>query len=376
MSALDKFHDEAMDAAFLAEMEKRQGNQERAQELFAQALDLELKAIKEMGEPVEPTYSVLHRSAGWLALDCNNPRLAEQLASKALSGNPQSKIADELRDLLEQVNFHRHLLLRGVTLEETEIQMSLSGEGVGFGLVSQADLLDRIDSSSKVLRRIAERRNNKPYRDRGRVAKTLEEKYQLYVSTPRAASFAVTLRVGRPANQLSLKGIDTTPIKVLDEFLDLIELISQSKVNELKERIPDPAYLRNFIGLSKNLAPDGKRIRQVGFTALREGKERIVEVTTPASVLPSISDFELLKNIDSVPKPIKLSGLLCFADATRNKDNKIKIIDDKGKSHIVEVPEGMMDDIVRPMWNSQVTIEGTQTGKKTVLLDVSLDESD
>ncbi len=376
MSALDKFHDEAMDTAFHAEMEKRQGNQVRAQELFAQALDLELKAIAEMSEPVEPTYSVLHRSAGWLALDCDNPRLAEKLASKALAGNPQSKIADELRDLLEQVNFKRHLLLRGVTLEETEIQMSLSGEGVGFGLVSEDDLLDRIDSSSKVLRRIAERCNNKPYRDRGRVGKTLEGKYRLYVSTPRAASFAVTLRVGRPTDQLSLKGIDGTPIKVMDEFLDLLELVSQSKVTELKERIPDPAYLRNFISLSRKLAPDGKRIRQVGFTAIREGKERIVEVTKPASELPSISDLELDKNKDTAPETIKISGLLCFADATRTKDHKIKVIDNKRKSHIVEVPEGMLDDIIRPMWNSQVTIEGSKTGKNIVLLDVNLDESD
>lgn len=375
MSALDKYHDEAMDVAFLAEMEKRQGNQGRAQELFAQALELELKAIKEMNEPVEPTFSVLHRSAGWLAVDCSNLRLAEQLASKALAGNPPAKIADELRDLLEQVNFYRHLSLRGITLEETEIQMSLSGQGVGFGLISQIDLLDRIDTSSKVLRRIAERRSNRPFREKGRVGKSLGD-YQLYVSTPRSASFAVTLRVGRPTAQLSIDGIDNRPLAVIDEFLDLFELMGQSKVPELKDRIRDPAYLRNFIALSKKIAPDGERVRQVGFTALREGKERIVEVRTPSSVLPSISDLELPKQQVAEPKHIQLSGLLCFADATRDKDNTIKIVDDQGTPHIVEVPEGMMDDIVRPMWNSQVTIEGTQTGKRILLLDVTPDESD
>lgn len=375
MSALDKFHDQAMDAAFHAEMEKRQGNQIRAQELFAQALDLELRAIAEMSEPIEPTFSVLHRSAGWLALDCNNPRLAEQLASKALAGNPQPKIAEELRDLLEQVNFYRHLLLKGVTLEDTEVQLSLSGQGVGFGFVSQVDLLDRIDTSSKVLRRIAERRSKRPFREKGRVGKSIED-YQLYVSTPRAASFAVTLRVGRPTEQLSLDVLDNRPSVVLDEFLDLLELMGQSKVSELQERISDPAYLRNFIALSKKIAPDGERIKQVGFTALREGKERIVEVRTPASVLPSFSDFEIPKHKDSKPKHIKINGLLCFADATRDKNNKIKIVDDQGTSHIVIVPEGMMDDIVRPMWNSQVIVEGTQTEKQIVLQDVTPDESD
>ena len=61
MSALDKFHDEAMEVAFFAEQERRRGNWERAAELFEQALDLELKALDEITEPVEPTYSILHR---------------------------------------------------------------------------------------------------------------------------------------------------------------------------------------------------------------------------------------------------------------------------------------------------------------------------
>lgn len=107
MSAVDKFHDEAMEAAFLADQERRRGNQERSEELFDQALDLQLKALREMSETVEPTYSILHRSAGWLALECNKPRLAEQLASKALANEPDPEIAEELRYLMEQIKLRR-----------------------------------------------------------------------------------------------------------------------------------------------------------------------------------------------------------------------------------------------------------------------------
>ncbi len=103
MSALDKFHNKAMEVAFFADQERRRGNEKQAAELFEQALDLELKALDEITEPVEPRYSVLHRSAGWLALDCNKPRLAEQLACKALTGDPHPKIAQELRDLLAEI---------------------------------------------------------------------------------------------------------------------------------------------------------------------------------------------------------------------------------------------------------------------------------
>ena len=107
MSAVDKFHDQAMEAAFLADQERRRGNQKKAGELFGQALGLVLKALGEMSEPEEPTYSTLHRTAGWLALDCNKPRLAEQLASKALAGEPDPEIAEELRYLMEQIELRR-----------------------------------------------------------------------------------------------------------------------------------------------------------------------------------------------------------------------------------------------------------------------------
>ena len=75
--------------------------------LFEQALELELAAIAELPEPLEPTYSVLHRSAGWMAFHCRQFRRAEQLASKALAGEPPADIAAELRDLLEQSKLQR-----------------------------------------------------------------------------------------------------------------------------------------------------------------------------------------------------------------------------------------------------------------------------
>lgn len=119
MSALDKFHNKAMEVAFFADQERRRGNEKRATELFEQALELELKALEEITKPVEPTYSILHRSAGWLALDCNKPRLAEQLACKALAGGSHPKIAEELRDLLAETYARMHGKPKGDALTET-----------------------------------------------------------------------------------------------------------------------------------------------------------------------------------------------------------------------------------------------------------------
>ena len=369
MSALDKFHDEAMEAAFFADQERRRGNRERATELFKQALDLELQALDEITKPVEPTYSILYRSAGWLALDCNRPRLAEKLASKALAGDPHPKIAEELRDLLEQINFRRHLELKGITLEENEIQLSLSGQSVGLGVMRQDEFFERVDNSSKVLRRIIEWRSNRPFKKRGRPGKYIEENSQLFVSIPRAASFAVTLKLGRPTDQLSPSRILSTD--VIDEFMDLMELVSQSRILEIKERIPASAYFQDFIKLSQKIAPDGERIRQVGFTVLRGGKERFVGVTTPASEFPLMPDTDDRRSVKNENEPVELRGLLRYADAT---NNRIQIIDKNKKTHIVEVPEGMMNDIVRPMWDLQVRIKGIRTGKYIILENIWPDE--
>jgi hypothetical protein len=49
---------------------------------------------------LEPTHSVLHRSAAVLALECSELREAERLIGRALAGNPPVDIANELRDLL------------------------------------------------------------------------------------------------------------------------------------------------------------------------------------------------------------------------------------------------------------------------------------
>jgi len=49
---------------------------------------------------LEPTRSVLHRSAATLAVECSELREAKKLIGRALAGNPPDDIANELRDLL------------------------------------------------------------------------------------------------------------------------------------------------------------------------------------------------------------------------------------------------------------------------------------
>ncbi len=370
MTTARELHDKAMDSAFFAMRERTQGNSEEAARLFDQALQAELAAITELenlGQMDELTRSIWHRSAATLALDCRNYRLAEQLASKVLSQDPHPAIAWELRELLEQVYFHWNLDRSGLTLGEDEIQLSLSGPEVGFGVVNHNEIYGRVDNSSKLIYRIVERRTAKPFREGGSPTKDVQSGYQTFVSAPRTGSFAVTLKLGNPTGQLSFPGVLSNPIEIVDEFMDLIEFINRSRVAEIQERIPDPAYLRNFFGLAKKIAPDGQRIRLVNFTVRRGEKERSVEVAKPASEFPPLPIGDRVSN-DT--ESIGLQGTLLYANATQGDSNEIRIVDGDRKTHRVKVPQGMMNDIVRPMWDSLVEIQGVRQGENIILQDI------
>ena len=96
-------HAKSMDIAFLADQQRRIGNPALAKEMFEQALELELDAIASLEKSGGLAWDILHRSAGWLALDCDRPRLAEKLACTAL-GEPDPGMAQQLREVLTEAH--------------------------------------------------------------------------------------------------------------------------------------------------------------------------------------------------------------------------------------------------------------------------------
>ena len=362
MSSVKDAHNQAMDAAFFADRERRRGNWERASTLFEQALQHELAAISGMSEADGMSWAVLHRSAGWLALDCNQPRLAEQLACRALAGEPLPEIAEELRDLLEHTNLRKHLEPQGITLGSAEVQLRLTGRAVANGIALVSDVVSRVNSFQSLIYRITQRKLGRLYR--GHIPNDIRNSYRAFAAPPRSGSFAISLRIGHPLPQFSLPGF-LSPEEIIHEFMDLMELANLVRVAEIQERIPDSAYRHNFLGLAKTLAPDGERIRQVGFIVGEEAARTLL-VTTPASRFPVPDTGEGKRRGVSVEE---VSGTLRYADAGvgDSNRNRIRLINHNGPTHEVNVPAGMMDDIVRPLWNSFVTVKGSRSGRQKIV---------
>lgn len=366
MSRINDLHARAMEHAEQALLARMRGETARAVRLSRTALESEVAAINEMQEYSEPTYSVLHRSAGTLALDCDDLRTAEKLVARALAQEPPLDIAQELRDLLEQIHFRTHLELRGIALGEDELQMNLTGPAVGFGLVNSDEVLTRVSDSSKLFQRIAERKRNRPFRERGRAGKDIEENYKLFISVPRAASFSVTLKLGGQVGPQAVPELRDVP-EIVDEFMDLMYLANESKITEIRDRIEEPAYFRNFLGLARKIAPDGDRIRQVGFTVIRDGAQRCVGVTRRAEELGRLAEDEgpAVKS-----ETVTVQGTLRYANATRTGVHNIRVVDERRESHVVSVPKNMMNEIVRPLWGCIVEITGRRKNRHIILENI------
>lgn len=372
MLGADPVHNEAMQLAERAFLAKMRGHADEAATLTREAFEFERRAAESLANAfhLEPSRAVLYRSAASLALECNEPREAERLIAAGLAGNPPPDIADELRDLYEDTHFRRHLQVRGVSLAEDELQLSIAGRAVGLGIALLDPLWGRVQALEKLLFRTAERLANRPFREKGAPKKPLRQSLELYLSVPRNGSMAVSFKLGGPSPQNSLPGM-SYPADVIEGLLGDLDAFTELRMDSLRDRITDTSYLVNFVGLAKIMAPDGDKVTTVGLTALRQGHHRAVALRRPSHEYGAVVETGFDSEVAGIARvSVTVEGRLKYADDTHEKA-MIKIVDDRGKGHFIIVPEGMMSDIVKPLWDTNVVVSGYRMpGARITLSDI------
>jgi hypothetical protein len=367
MLTIMESHHHAMDLADQADKVRRAGKLEEAHGLLLQALEFEKAAACKLADTfeIEPTRSVLYRSSASLALECNELREAERLIAMGLSGNPPDKIMEELRDLLEQVHFERHLSLRGVVLSPDEFQLSMWGGRVGPGIIPTKEITDRISEIEALATRTLERRMNMPFRQGMRPPKEVRERLEFFVSSARAASYSMTIRIGAPQSEFEGMG---GAEEVVTEIMDCLDLAVGEKTTELRERIADADYFENFVRLTRMLSPDGQRVEHVGLTAIRRAAERRVVLRKKTELIKAQAQ-PATEDQQDVVGVLTLTGNLRFADSTRKREGLIEIVESSGVVHKVAAPLAMMADIVRPLYEYDVVAKVRRRRGRTFTLE-------
>ena len=358
MSTINELHRKAMDLAALAFKERLYGNDKESLSLFQEALEFECAAIDAMDSLNEPTYSVLHRSAAMLALDCNEIRRAERLAHRALAEEPPHAIAEELREVLDQVKARAFMEQSKIEISGDEIQLSLDGPSVGLGFANLKDVLGRIESLTKLVVRTAERLMEVPFRERGQPGRIVRDYFQPWVSVPKAGSFAIDIRFISSTGQMSFPEVAITG-GVMNEFMDTMEMIERADLPEIQGRISDHAYLSNFLGLARSITPDGRKIKRVGLTTAGAGAQRSLLLTKVTAEIPLPPPTE---PAFVVPELVNIQGTLRYADAVDQNRHNIKLIDAEGTAHDIRVPVGMLDVLVPSHWEQPVIVTAMRAG--------------
>ena len=125
MSQIQELHKQAMDLAEMAQIAKLKNNLDLFSQLSRQAFEKEQLAAELIVNDLaaEPTRSILYRSAATLAIDCGEIHSAERLIAVALSGNPPTEIAEELKDLFVHINIHKYFARRGLVFDEAKLEI-------------------------------------------------------------------------------------------------------------------------------------------------------------------------------------------------------------------------------------------------------------
>lgn len=356
-----------MDLADQADLSKLKKNEEEAIRLYTEAFKIEKEVAIYARQSLigEPSESVLIRSAASLAFSAKLYREAEKMIAYALWGEPPFDIAEELRDLLEMVNFERHMRVKGVELQEGDIQLEINGKGVNFGLARSEDVLGRISNFIKLTERTIERTSGKPFRKKGKISKDLKNYCDAYLSVPRAGSLAFTVRFTKNMEN-TIPGFSSLE-NVIKDITSNIRLINEDDMEGLKKNIPDEAYRSNFIGLTKELAPDGKEVSEFGITAFNNGKNIYTHISkSKKSITKSIMN-EIESTFEENGKKRKsisheTTGILTAANAI---GNSVKITSNGSNVNLI-VPDGL-SDIVRNYWDTEVMVKYRKENSKNIL---------
>lgn len=366
MSTVRELHDKATKLAHLAMVARHEGEREQAKDLARQAYEYESQAADLVpdGKSSEPTRSILYLSAASLAYQCKEFQAAQRLIAKGLSGYPPPKVEQDLKDLFEQLDFERHLQTHGVVLEDRDLQLSMVGKAVGYGMVLYREFKKTIDHTIELIHRTVERKMGREYRSGAGRPSGIYRPFIPALGAARPGSFAITLRLGiDEAQQISY--FVNAP-QVIDEILTGIELINNFDEEGLMSLIDDEAYRLHFLSLTRDMAPDGDNISFVGFTS----KGRAVGLTRARSSieLPKIEATEG----DIERRPIEAEGILDIAIG-RGKKNIIELNPEEGKPVKISVGEGM-EDVVRSYFGQWVVVTGIRVrdakGERIYLGDI------
>ncbi len=380
MTTVREFHDRAMRLADDLLLARHRGRRKEADRLAREAFAAELQAatIAFDRDVSAVTRVILLRSVANLAREAKRWEDAIDLAIRALSAEDLVDHRSELFRIVDTLRTYEHLGLHGVTLADTEVQLSVAGAVAAPGFARSDEVTRRVGFVHDLMVRTAMRKLKMPYEDSAPRTRYFKEIFTPFMSEARAASFAVTLKFGVGEQvELALLGDNESPAskrrppsvsKVLDAVIASARAYAEGGPSALRKLIRDESYARNAASLLRQLSPDAERISTVGLTVLRGGQSAPV-------ALPNRDAFDTRIRVTArglaealPPYESTFVGQLLEADARHPARSRAAIVLDDGRNIPFRYDEPTHGDIVASYWKHRVAIRLRREGAQGYVL--------
>lgn len=380
MSTVREFHDAAMSLADEMLAARRRGKDRAVLRFAREAFAAELSATTLAFDlnVSAATRLILFRSAAHLARDAREWRAGMDLAARALAAEDLREYRDEVFDIIDTLRTYEHLQLEGVTLIETDIQLSVAGPDAAPGFARSDEVMRRIENVRSLAVRQAMRRAGLPFEASTPRAAQFRAVLTPYLSVPRAASYAVTVRFGVDEQvELDLlapdhhKGTRRRPAPValvLQDVFASVQAYARGGPTAVRDVIDDDDYARNATALLRQLSPDSERIKTVGITMTHNGQ------STPIA-LPSRTAFDSGSRAprrvrDALPARFEtFVGELREANAIQKVPHASIVIAD-GDPVRFSYDEAEHIDVVAEYWKHRVRVQLRRDGTRYHLIDI------
>lgn len=352
-------HSKSEHYASLAELEAKQGDAERAAELYRLAAEAEMLALADLDKSKKRTLGITAVSAASLWYKAHDFQKAQTVAHQWLATDLLPAFAiNQLQTLVQTIWGEIALEKAGVKFTKGEVIVSVSGGEVVIGGAPLDLILRKVDQVRGIFYRTVEMLLNLPLRKHGPPCWEIQEQCRPWLFQAPAGSYQFAVRVERPRQMKLFEDAVPKVEKVTKKFLEIVKGSAEDPEGELAKVVPDPGYRSTFLKLTRNLAPTGKsfgklEIKSVGDIDFRPivlmpGSREAINDTLKKSTKP--------RQPSEQEEPFQIRGIL----------RALHLDEDWLEVHTTgETPESIhihdtgdvIDDVVGPMVNRPVIVD-------------------
>lgn len=362
-------HQEAQRLASLGEIALTSGEESRARELYAAAAEAEQSAFDRTPSDRKRTRSILAVSATSLLYKAQKHDDSELAIFRFLGrGDLNPWAQEQLRELLEVVADERFLLSSlNQRYAGESVTVSLRGGMIGSGTGPLDLVLKKIASVKSLLYRFAEWVGEYPLRVRGAPPAELQDLIQARVAEPAVGSYRMEIRLTEPSQIELFESPRVSAADVGIAAFEFLERLNRGSRADIEDYVPDERYRKAFLDLSNAIAPDGKKVNEVGL--YHSQSEKVTSIYLTGALKRKIRQVRSPLPTGSHQERHSLEGVL---RALHLDKNWLEITDESGEHVKCDTLPDMLDDVVGPMVNNMVIVSGplrTRYGQERLLVE-------